>query len=55
MTTLWRQDLANLSFYLLATGIVTGMAADMLLPSGASFVLGALSGGVGIASAVLSC
>ena len=52
-TTLWRPDLANLSFYLLATGIVTGMAADMLLPSGASFVLGGLSGGVEIAAVVL--
>jgi len=52
-TTLWRPDLANLSFYLLATGIITGMAADMLLPSGASFVLGGLSGGVEIAAVVL--
>ena len=32
ITTLWRPDLANLSFYLLAAGIVAGMAADMLLP-----------------------
>ena len=53
VTTLWRPDLANLSFYLLATGIVTGMAANMLLPSGASFVLGGMSGGVEIASVVL--
>ena len=40
-TTLWRPGLANLSFYLLATGIVAGMLADMLLPTLASFVLGA--------------
>ena len=53
ITTLWRPDLANLSFCLLATGIVTGMAADMLLPSGASFVLGGLSGGAEIAAVVL--
>ena len=53
MTTLWRPDLANLSFYLLATGIVTGMAADMLLSSGVSFVLGGLSGSVEIAAVVL--
>jgi len=53
ITTLWRPDLASLSFYLLATGIVTGMAADMLLPSGTSFVLGGLSGGVEIAAVVL--
>ena len=52
-TTLWRADLANLSFYLLATGIVTGMAADMLSPSGASLVLVGLSGGVEIAAVVL--
>jgi hypothetical protein len=37
----------------LANGIVTGMTADMLLPSGASCVLGGLSGGVEIASVVL--
>ena len=43
-TTLWRPDLANLSFYLLAAGIVAGMAADMLLPATASFLLGTLSG-----------
>ncbi len=52
-TTLWRPDLANFSFYLLATGIVTGMAADMLSSSAASFVLGGLSGGVEIASVAL--
>ena len=43
-TTLWRPELANLSFYLLGTGIVAGMLADMLLPDLASFVLGAVSG-----------
>jgi hypothetical protein len=43
-TTLWRPDLANLSFYLLAARIVAGMAADMLLPATASFLLGILSG-----------
>lgn len=43
-TTLWRPELANLSFYLLGTGIVAGMLADMLLPALASFVLGAVSG-----------
>src|ERR1700758_157191 len=32
-TTLWRPDLANLSFYLLAGGILAGMAAEMLLPN----------------------
>src|SRR5579863_1602527 len=43
-TTLWRPELANLSFYLLGTGIVAGMLANMLLPALASFVLGAVSG-----------
>ncbi|HYM75588.1 MAG TPA: NnrS family protein [Candidatus Dormibacteraeota bacterium] len=43
-TTLWRPELANLSFCLLGTGIVAGMLADMLLPALASFVLGAVSG-----------
>lgn len=43
-TTLWRPGLANLSFYLLATGIIAGMLADILLPRLASFVLGAVSG-----------
>ena len=32
-TTLWRPELANLSFYLLGTGIVAGMVAEMLLPA----------------------
>ncbi len=52
-TTLWRPELANISFYLLGAGILTGMAADMLLPSPASFVLGALSGAAQISSVVL--
>ena len=52
-TTLWRPALANLSFYLLAAGIVTGMAADMLLPTPASFVLGAISGAAQVTAVVL--
>ncbi len=43
-TALWRPGLANLSFYLLAVGILTGMAAEMLLPHPAAFVLGGMSG-----------
>lgn len=43
-TTLWRPGLANLSFYLLVTGIFAGMAAEMLLPNLTSFALGGLSG-----------
>ena len=52
-TTLWRPELANLSFYLLGVGILTGMAADMQSPSAASLVLGALSGAAQITSVVL--
>ena len=52
-TTLWRPELANLSFYLLGAGIVTGMAADMFLPSPASLVLGGLSGTAQISSVLL--
>ena len=52
-TTLWRPGLANLSLYLLGTGILTGMAADTLLPSPASLVLGGLSGAAQIFSVVL--
>lgn len=52
-TTLWRPGLANLSFYLLGSGIVAGMAAEMLLPTPVSFVLGAFSGATEIAAVVI--
>jgi len=52
-TTLWRPSLANLSFYLLGSGIVAGMAAEMLLPTPVSFVLGAFSGVTEIAAVVI--
>lgn len=52
-TTLWRPDLANLSFYLLAIGIVAGMSADMLMPSALSLALGGVSGCVEMAAVVL--
>lgn len=42
-TTLWRPEFANLCFYLLAAGILTGMAAEMLLPAPASLALGVIS------------
>jgi len=42
-TTLWRPELANLSFYLLGSGILTGITAEILLPSATAWVLGALS------------
>jgi hypothetical protein len=52
-TTLWRPGLANLSFYLLAAGIVTGMAADVLLPSGIALALGAFSAAAEVAAVML--
>jgi len=52
-TTLWRPGLANLSFYLLGTGIVAGMAAEMLMPTPVSFLFGAFSGAVEIAAVAL--
>jgi hypothetical protein len=53
ITTLWRPDLANLSFYLLGVGIVTGMVGDMLLPTSASFVMGVSSGAAELTSVAL--
>jgi hypothetical protein len=52
-TTLWRPGLANLSFYLLGSGIVAEMAAEMLMPTPVSFVLGAFSGVAEIAAVVI--
>ena len=51
--TLWRPGMANLSFYLLGSGIVAGMAAEMLLPTPVSFVLGTLSGAAEIAAVAI--
>jgi hypothetical protein len=51
--TLWRPGLANLSFYLLGSGIVAGMAAEMLLPTRVSFVLGTISGAAEITSVAI--
>jgi hypothetical protein len=52
-TTLWRPGLANLSFYLLGTGIIVGMAAEMLLPTAISIVFGGLSGAAEITAVVI--
>ena len=51
-TTLWRPGLANLSFYLLAAGIVTGMAADMLLPAFSALALGVFSAAAEVTAVV---
>jgi NnrS protein len=52
-TTLWRPELANLTFYLVLAGIVTAMAAELLLPSAAAFALGAFSALVEVAAVAL--
>jgi NnrS protein len=52
-TTLWRPGLANLSFYLLAAGIVTGMAAEMLIGSVPALALSAFSAAVEVTAVVL--
>lgn len=52
-TRLWRPQLANLSFYLLATGIGSGMTAEMMSPSPVSLALGAVSAICEITAVVL--
>src|SRR5215469_4994663 len=52
-TTLWRPRLANLSFYLLAAGILTRMAADILLPALSAVALGIFSAIVEVTAVVL--
>ena len=41
-TTLWRPELANLSFYLMLTGIVASMAAELTAPAPLAFGLGGI-------------
>jgi hypothetical protein len=50
---LWRPELANLSFYLLGTGIAAGMIADVMPTTLVSLVLGAISGASEITAVVL--
>jgi hypothetical protein len=52
-TMLWRPGLANLSFYLLAAGIIAGISAEMLLPNRISLGLAALSGALEITAVFL--
>ena len=52
-TQLWRPQLANLSFYLLGIGIVSGMIAEMMSPGLASLVLGATSAACEITAVIL--
>jgi hypothetical protein len=52
-TSLWRPQLANLSFYLLATGITCGMIAGMMSPALVSLSLGAISAACEITAVIL--
>jgi hypothetical protein len=52
-TTLWRPDLANLSFYLMLTGIIARMSAELLIHSQFGLALGFFSGAVELVSIVL--
>jgi hypothetical protein len=52
-TTLWRPDLANLTFYLMLLGIAARIAAELLQPMPAGLGLGILSAGVEVAAVVL--
>ena len=49
-TTLWRPDLANLSFILMLVGIVARIGAELLQPMPVGFGLGILSAGVELAA-----
>jgi hypothetical protein len=52
-TTLWRPDLANLSFYLLLIGIGARIPAELLAPAPVAFALGGLTAGVELIAIVL--
>jgi len=52
-TTLWRPDLANLSFYLMVTGIIARMSAELLIHSELGIALGVFSSAVELISILL--
>ena len=52
-TRLWRPQLANLTLYLLATGIGSGMIAEVMSPAPVSLALGAVSAMCEITAVVL--
>ena len=52
-TSLWRPQLANLSFYLLAAGIACGLIAEMMSPALVSLALGAMSAACEITAVIL--
>ena len=52
-TTLWRPELANLSFYLMVSGIIARMSAELLIQTGPGLALGFFSSAVELISIVL--
>lgn len=52
-TTLWRPDLANLSFYMMLAGIVAFMAAELLAPHPVAFSLAAFASLVELAAILI--
>jgi hypothetical protein len=52
-TTLWRPDLANLSFYLMLAGIFARMSAELLIQADLGFALGTFSAVVELISILL--
>lgn len=52
-TTLWRPELANLSFYLMLAGIVTRIGAELLQPARVGIALGAFAAVVELAAILL--
>ncbi len=52
-TTLWRPHLANLAFYLMLTGIIARMSAELLIQTGPGLALGFFSGAVELIAIVL--
>ncbi|HUK86558.1 MAG TPA: NnrS family protein [Terriglobales bacterium] len=52
-TSLWRPELANLSFYLMLTGIGTRMAGELTAPAGLAYGLGAIAAITELAAIVI--
>jgi hypothetical protein len=52
-TSLWRPELANLSFYLMLTGIGTRIAAELTAPAGLAWGLGGIAAATELAAIVI--
>lgn len=52
-TSLWRPELANLTFYLMLTGIGTRMAAELTAPAALAYALGTIAAVTELAAIVL--